>query len=71
LQTPSAPSVFVLTLPLGSLYSVRCLAVSICFYIGQALAEPLMRQLYQTPVSKHFLASATVSGFSGCIYDVS
>jgi hypothetical protein len=29
----------------------------------QVLAEPLRRQLYQAPISKHFLAFATVSGF--------
>jgi len=31
--------------------------------------EPLRRQLYQAPVSKHFLASAIVTGFGGCIWD--
>ena len=31
---------------------------SIC--IGQVLAEPLRGQLYQDPVSQHFLASAIV-----------
>jgi hypothetical protein len=36
---------------------------------GQALAEPLRRQLYQAPFSKHFLASAIVSGFGDCIWD--
>jgi hypothetical protein len=43
-------------------------AVSIHICIGQDLTEPLRRQLYQAPVSKHFLASAIVSGFvvSGC-----
>jgi hypothetical protein len=34
------------------------LAVCICIYIGQDLAEPITRQLYLAPVSKHFLASA-------------
>jgi hypothetical protein len=28
-----------------------------------AMAEPLRRQLYQVPISKHLLASTTVSGF--------
>ena len=37
--------------------------MSICFCIEQDLAEPLRRQLYQTPVSKHFLASAIPSAF--------
>jgi hypothetical protein len=63
LQTPSAPSVLSLTPPLGSPCSVQWLTVSICIWIGQALAESLRRQLYQAPVSKHFLASAIVSGF--------
>ena len=43
LQTPSAPSVLSLTPP--------WLAVSIHLCIGQALAGPLRRQLYQTPFS--------------------
>jgi hypothetical protein len=67
LQTPSAPSVLPLTSPLGSPYSVRWLAASIHICIGKALEKPLGRQLYQAPVSKHFLASAIVSGFDGCI----
>jgi hypothetical protein len=41
LQAPSAPSVILVTLPLGSPGSVRCLAVSICICICQVLAEPL------------------------------
>ena len=47
LQTPSAPSVLPLTPPLGSLCSVWWLATSIYICIGQALAEPLRRQLCQ------------------------
>jgi hypothetical protein len=35
----------------------------------QALAQPLRRQLYQAPVSKHFLAFTIVSAFSVCIQD--
>ena len=31
-------------------------------------AEPLRRQLYQAPVSKHLLASTIVSGFGNCIW---
>ena len=63
LQTPSASSVLALTPPLGFLPSVHC----IC--IGQALEDPLSRELYQAPVSKHFSASAILSGFGVCIWD--
>jgi hypothetical protein len=45
------------------------LVASIHFCICQTLAEPLRRQLYQAPVSKHFLASTTVSGFGNCMWD--
>jgi hypothetical protein len=68
-KAPSAPSVLPLTPPLGSLCSVWWLAASICICIGQDLAEPLRRKLYQAPVSKHFLASAIVSGLSACEMD--
>jgi hypothetical protein len=34
----------------------------ICICIGQVLVESLRRQLYQDPVSKHFLASAICLG---------
>jgi hypothetical protein len=61
LQTPSAPSVLSLTPPSGTLCSVQWLAASICLCICQTLAEPLRRQLYQAPISKHFLASTIVS----------
>jgi hypothetical protein len=63
LQAPSAPSVLSLIPPLGTPCSIQSLAASICLCNCQALAEPLRRQLYQAPVSKHFLASAIVSGF--------
>jgi hypothetical protein len=43
--------------------------VSIHFCISQALAEPVRRQLYHSPVSKLLLASAIVSGFGGCLWD--
>jgi hypothetical protein len=33
------------------------------------LLTPCSVQLYQAPVSKHFLASAIVSGFGDCIWD--
>jgi hypothetical protein len=32
-------------------------------------AEPLMRQLYQAPISKHLVAYTTVSGFGDCIWN--
>jgi hypothetical protein len=69
LQTPSTPSVLALTSPLGSLHSVQWLAVSILICLSQDLAEPLRRQLYQVPVSKHFLASAIVSALGVCMWD--
>ena len=65
----SAPSVLSLAPPLGSLCSVQRLAVSIHICIGQDLAEPLWRQMYQAPVSKNFLSSAKVSGFDVCMWD--
>ena len=37
--------------------------------LGQALAEPLRWQLYQAPISQHFLASTIESGFSVCRWD--
>ena len=69
LQTHSAPSLLSLTPPFGTLCSVQWLAASICLCICQALAEPLRRHLCQDPVSKHFVASAVVSGFDDCIWD--
>jgi hypothetical protein len=66
LQSPSAPSVFPLTLPLGSLCLVQLLDVSIYICISQALAEPPRGQLYQAPGSKYFLTSAIVSKFGIC-----
>jgi hypothetical protein len=68
LQTPSAPSVFSLTPLLGSPCSTQWTIGSICLCICQALAEPLRRQLYQAPVSKHFLAFTIVTGFGGWLY---
>ena len=53
LQTTSAPWVLSLAPPLGTLCFVQWMAVSIHFCICQALADPLRRQLYQAPVSKH------------------
>jgi hypothetical protein len=69
LQTPSAPTFLALTSPLGSLLSLQWLAVSILICIGLALPEPLRGQLFQAPVSKHFLASALVSGFGVSRWD--
>jgi hypothetical protein len=69
LQTPSVPWVLSLIPPLGNLCSVQWLAESMHLCICQALVEPLRRQLYQTPVSKHLLASIIVSGFGDYIWD--
>ena len=69
LQIPSAPSVLSLTPPLGSPCSIRWLAASIRICISKALAEPLRKHTYQAPISKHFLASAIVSGFGVYIWD--
>jgi hypothetical protein len=68
LLTPSVPWVSSLAPPLGTLCSVQWLAESIHLCICQAL-EPLRRQLYQAPVSKHLVASTLVSGFTNCIWD--
>ena len=67
LQTPSAPS--VLSPPLGTTFSVQWLAVNVCLCTMQTLAEPLRRQPYQAPVSKHFLASTIASRFGVCVWD--
>jgi hypothetical protein len=69
LQTLSATSVLSLAPPLGTLCSVQWLNESIHLCICQVLAEPLRRQLYQAPVSKHLLASTIVSGFGNCIWN--
>ena len=71
LQTPSSPSVLPLTPSLRSQCSVQGLDPSTCICIGQALAEPLRRQLYQAPVSKLFMVSAIGSGFGVCRWDES
>jgi hypothetical protein len=68
-KAPSATSILPLTPLLGCLCSVWWLASSVHICIGQDLAEPLRRQLYQAPVKKHFLASAIVSGFGVCMWD--
>jgi len=69
LQTPSAPSVLSLTPPLDSPCSVQWLAATIHICISRALAEPLRGCPYLAPVNKHFLASAIVTGFGGCIWN--
>jgi len=68
LQNPSAPSVLSLTPPLESSCSVKGLAATILLCISRALTEPLRRHPYLAPVSKHFLASAIVTRFWGCIW---
>jgi hypothetical protein len=65
-KASSAPSVLLLTSQLVFLCSVSWLAASIHVYIGEDVAEPLRRELYQAPVNKHFLASAIVSGVGVC-----
>jgi hypothetical protein len=67
LQTPLIPSVLSLTPLFGTLCTVQWLAVSILLCICKALAEPLRRQLYQAPVSMHFLPLTIVSGFGNNI----
>ena len=69
LQNPSAPLVLSLTPLLGSLRWVQCLPVSISLCICQIPAKILTRQVYQAPVSMHFLASKIVSVFSVFIQD--
>jgi hypothetical protein len=67
LHTLSVPWVLSLVPPLGTLCSVQWLAESIHLCNSQALVEPLRRQLYQAPVSKHLLVTIIVSGFGDCI----
>jgi hypothetical protein len=64
LQSPSAPSVLLIAIPLRCPGSVRWLSVSIFLCIGQVQLELLREQPYQAPVRKSFLASAIVSGFA-------
>ena len=58
-----------LVAPLGILCSVQWLAKSIHLCICQALVEFIRRELYQAPVSKHFLAYIIVSGFGDYMCD--
>ena len=69
LKTPSAPWILSLAPPLGILCIVQCLAESIHLCICQEQAYPFRKQLYQAPVSKHLLASTTMSEFGNCIWD--
>jgi hypothetical protein len=69
LQTSLVPWVLSLAPSLGTLCSSQRMAVSIHFCICQALANPLMKQLYQALVSKHLLTSKIGSGFCGCLWD--
>jgi hypothetical protein len=68
-NTPSAPSVFLLTPPLESICSVWWLAASLPICIVQDREEPLRWQLYQVLVSKNFFVSAIISGFGVCMWD--
>jgi hypothetical protein len=63
LQTPLAPSVLPLTPSIGILMLSRWLTLCICICIGQALAQSIRGQLYQSPVIKYFLTSTKVSKF--------
>ena len=69
LQISHVPWVLSLGPSLGTLCSVQWMSVIIHFCICQALAEPLRRQLYQSPVPKLLLASSIVSGFGVGLWD--
>ena len=69
LQTPSALSVISLTFQLGNPCSIQGLSMSTHLCVFQTLAGPLSIQLYQAPVSKHFLESAIVSDLNDCIWN--
>jgi hypothetical protein len=71
LKPPSASSVLPLTLPLEFQGSVQWFTVSVCICLRWVLAELHIGQLCQAPVCKHILASAVVSGFGVCAWDVS
>jgi hypothetical protein len=66
LQTPSAPSVLLLTLSLGPPCSIQCVTESICILLVR-LWQSLSGE--RTPVSKLFLASAIMSRFGVCRWD--
>jgi hypothetical protein len=69
LQTFSTPSVTSPTLESGTASSIQWMTVSIHLCICQTLADPLRRQPYQAPISKHFPASTTASGCRDCMWD--
>jgi len=52
----------------GDPFSVQWFAARICLCIYHTLAEPLRRQVYQAPVSIHFLATSILSRCADCIY---
>ena len=49
--------------------TLQWLSESIHLCICQTVVEPLRRQPYPAPVSKHLLASTMVSGFCGSLWD--
>jgi len=53
---------------MGTQFLVQWLVAGIYLCICHAMVESLKRQLYQAPVSMHFLASAIVPGFGDCIW---
>ena len=61
LQAPSAPSVLLLALPLGSPGSVLGLAISVCICIGQVLVEP-----FNTKPSVHLIVEFWRHDFVSC-----
>jgi len=68
LQGTSTPLILSLSSPKGTLFSVQWLAASISLGVFHDLEEPLRGQLYQAPVSMHFLASAMLFRFGDCMY---
>jgi len=69
MKAPSIPSILPLIPPTGTPFSVQWFAASIHLCICHTLAEPIRRQLYQSPISM-YLASEILSSFGGhmCIY---
>ena len=69
LQTPAAERVLSVASSMGSfvLYLMDDCEHPVLYQSGTA--EPLSRQLYQSPVSKLLLASVIASGFGGCLLD--
>ena len=68
LQTPQLLQSLLQLLHHDPLWSDRWLAVSICFCICQALAEPLRRQPCQASISHHFPAFTITSEFGGYMF---